>query len=154
MKEDIKEILPAFFAQTETDNLAVSHYPAFYSGLKLKAGFGIGRVARIAWIAFLAKDQKVTNGIFPVFYFFKEDHKLILAYGISEKEKPSKNWNVPSGTKTITQYFRQFGKVPHTFGLSYFYEVYNTNLDLDYNKIESDLDNLIASYKKLCNPNK
>ena len=102
MKEDIKVILSAFFSQSETDNLVARHYPAFYSGLKLKAGFGKGRVARISWIAFLDKDQKVTNGIFPVFYFFKEDHKLILAYGISEKEKPNKSWNAPSGTKTIS----------------------------------------------------
>jgi hypothetical protein len=56
MKEDIKVILPAFFSQAETVNLATSHYPPFYSGLKLKAGFGRGRVARIAWIAFLSKD--------------------------------------------------------------------------------------------------
>jgi 5-methylcytosine-specific restriction protein B len=152
MREDIKVILPAFFAQTETDSLATSHYPRFYSGLNLKAGFGQGRVARIAWIAFLGKDQKVTNGIFPVFYFFKQEHKLILAYGISEQEKPNKNWNVPPGTKTIMQYFRQFGKVPHTYGLSYVYEVYNTNLDLNYNEIESDLDKLIAYYKKIMQP--
>ena len=152
MREDIKEILTKFFAQTETDNLATSHYTRFYSGLKLKAGFGVGRVAQIPWIAFLANEQKVMNGIFPVFYFFKEQHKLILAYGISEKEKPTKNWNAPSGTKTIMQYFRQFGIAPHAFGLSYVYEVYNTNLDLDYNKIESDLDNLIGYYKKIMQP--
>ena len=149
MKEDINVILPVFFAQSETDNLVAKHYPTFYSGLKLKAGFGKGRVASISWIAFLAKDQKVTNGIFPVFYFFKEDHKLILAYGISEKEKPNKNWNVPPDTKTITRYFHQFGKEPYKYGLSYVYEVYDTNKDLVFNKIENDLDNLIAYYKKI-----
>jgi 5-methylcytosine-specific restriction protein B len=149
MREDIEEILTNFFAQTKTDSLAKSHYPRFYSGLNLKAGFGQGRVAKVAWIAFLGKDQKVTNGIFPVYYFFKDDSKLILAYGISEKEKPTKNWNAPPGTMAIIQYFRQFGKVPSTFGLSYVYEVYNTNFYLEYNKIESDLDNLLAYYKKI-----
>ena len=152
MKEDIKSILPVFFAQSKTDNLVAKHYPAFYSGLKLKAGFGKGRVASISWIAFLGKDQKVTNGIFPVFYFFKEDCKLILACGISEKEKPNKNWNLPEDTKTVSRYFHQFGKEPYKYGVSYVYEAYNTNQDLDYNNIESDLDNLIAYYKKIVLP--
>lgn len=149
MKEDIKVILPAFFAQTETESLATSQYPRFYSGLKLQAGFGKGRVAKIAWIAFLAKDQKVTNGIFPVYYFFKENHKLILACGISEKQKPNNNWNLPQDTKTVSRYFHQFGKEPYKYGLSYVYEAYNTNQDLDLNKIENDLDNLIVYYKKI-----
>jgi 5-methylcytosine-specific restriction protein B len=117
----------------------------------LKAAFGVGRVARISWIALLGKDQKVTNGIFPVFYFFKESRKLILAYGISEKEKLNKNWNIPLDTKTVARYFSQFGDVPHKYDLSYVYEVYN-NLDLDFNKIESDLDNIIADYKKIMLP--
>ena len=149
MKEDIKKILPAFFAQTKTDSLESGQYPLFYSGLKLKAGFGIGTVAKVPWIAFLVKGQKVTDGIFPVFYFFKENHKLILAYGISETEITKKNWNVPADTKTISQYFHQFGIKPHKYDLSYVYEAYETNHDLDYNKIESDLNNLIAYYKKI-----
>lgn len=152
MKEDIKVILPAFLAQSETDSLAKSHYPPFYSGLKLKAGFGVGRVAKISWIAFLGKDQTVMNGIFPVFYFFKAEHKLILACGISEKEKPKKNWNLPHDTNTVTRHFHEFGKEPYKYGQSYVYEVYNTNLDLDYNEIESDLDKLIAYYKKIMQP--
>lgn len=147
MREDVKEILTTFFAQIETDNLATSIYPRFYSGLKLKVGFGVGNVAKIPWVAFLGKDQKVMNGIFPVYYFFKEDHKLILAYGISEAEKPNKNWNVDAGTKTITQYFRQFDKEPYKYRLSYVYQVFDTHKDLDWNKIETDLDRLIANYK-------
>jgi 5-methylcytosine-specific restriction protein B len=147
MREDIKEILTNFFEQTETDNLTASYYPAFFSGLKLKAGFRRGAAAKIPWVAFLGKDQKVMNGIFPVYYFFKEDHRLVLAYGISEAEKPNKNWKVEAGTKTITQYFRQFGKEPYKYGLSYVYQVYDTNKDLDWNKIETDLDHLIANYK-------
>jgi hypothetical protein len=38
----------------------------------------------------------------------------------------------------------------HTnMGLSYVYEVYSTYKDLDWNKIEIDLDNLIDRYKKI-----
>ena len=148
MKENIKEILSSFFEQTETDNLTANHFPSFYSGLKLKVGFGKGNVAKIPWITFLGIGQKPQNGIFPVYYFFKEQKKLILAYGISETEKPQKNWLVDSETKTIAKYFNSFGITPYKYGLSYVYEVYDSNKNLDWNKIEIDLDTLIEKYKK------
>jgi len=149
MKEDIKEILSSFFEQTETHTLTANHFPPFYSGLKLKVGFGKGRAARIPWITFLDKGQKPQNGIFPVYYFFKIQKKLILAYGISETEKPQKNWSVDSETKTIAQYFNRFGISPYKYGLSYVYEVYDLSKTLDWNKIEIDLDALIEKYKKI-----
>ena len=72
MKEDIKQILSAFFAQTETDSISTKLYPDLYSDLELQAGFGFGKPARIPWIAFLGKNQKVTDGIFPVFISSKK----------------------------------------------------------------------------------
>lgn len=149
MKENIKEILSAFFEQTESDNLTANHFPSSYSGLKLKVGFGKGNVAKIPWITFLAIGQTPQNGIFPVYYFFKEQKKLILAYGISETEKPQKNWLVDSETKTISKYFLRLGITPHRYGLSYVYEVYDLNKNLDWDKIEIDLDALIEKYKNI-----
>ena len=152
MKEDIKEILSLFFEQSTTSNLTANNYPNQYSGLRLKAGFGKGNAAKISWITFLGKDQKPQHGIFPVYYFFKQHHKLILAYGVSETEKPLQYWNIGSDTKTIAQYFNKFGIVPHKYGLSYVHEVYDTNNELDWNKIEKDLDNLIDKYKIIMQP--
>ena len=149
MREDIKEILSSFFEQTKTDNLAANHFPLFYSSLKLKVGFGYGNVARIPWITFLGKGQKPQDGIFPVYYFFKEQNKLILAYGISETEKPHHNWSVDSGTKTVAQYFYKFGITPYKYGLSFVYEVYDTNSDLNWNQIKMDLATLIEKYKRI-----
>ncbi|MEO6820663.1 MAG: hypothetical protein ABI204_13100, partial [Ginsengibacter sp.] len=96
-------------------------------------------------------DQKVTNGIFPVFYFFKENHKLILAYAISEAEIPKYKWLLSPRTETVSSYFKTLGIEPHKYDSSYIYEVYDTNKDLDWNKIEVDLNNLIAYYKLLEN---
>src|ERR1043166_8820096 len=149
MQEDIKEILSLFLDQSETANITANHYPSFHSGLKLKAGFGKGKPAKISWITFLCTGQKPQNGIFPVYYFFKEHHKIILAYGISETEKPSKNWSIDSETNTIARYFNKLGITPHKYGLSYVYEVYDLNKKLDWNRIEIDLDNLIEKYKKV-----
>ena len=154
MQEDIQEILGSFFDQTKTDNLKTNHFPTEYLNIKLKVGFGRGNVARIPWIAFLGKEQKPMKGIFPVYYFFKEQNTLILAYGISEANEPPRSWLIDSHVQTISQYFHQFGIKPHKYGLSHVYEVYNTNKDLDWNKIEMDLHSLIQQYKKIMLANK
>ena len=153
MREDIKDILTNFFEQVKTDDHTTSNFPAVYSGLEMKVGYGFGRTAKIPWITFLGKEQSPQNGIFPVYYFFKEDHKLILAYGISETEKPNKNWLISPRAETVFNYFKQEGKEPHKYGLSYVYEVYDTNKDIDWNKIETDLQNLIAYYKLVMQAN-
>jgi 5-methylcytosine-specific restriction enzyme B len=149
MQQDVKEILQAFFDQVETGSHVTSHYPSYYLNLRLDVGFGIGKDANIPWIAFLGEQQTVQNGIFPVFYFFKAHHRLILAYGISETIKPKRNWFVPPNTKTIKQYFDGLHINPRKYHYSYFYETYTTFKDLDFEKIEADLDRLISRYKKI-----
>jgi 5-methylcytosine-specific restriction enzyme B len=147
MKDDIKEILSEFLDQTEKNDHRTNHYPSSYCDLELKVGFGIGRDARIPWVAFLGKHQTPQEGIFPVFYFFKEYHKLILAYGISETKRPKRNWIVPLKTKTVIDYFKNLGLSPHKYHQSYVYEVYSTIKDLDWKRVETDLVNLITKYK-------
>jgi len=149
MKEDIKEILSNFFEQVQKDDHRTNHYPSFYSGLNLKIGFGFGRTAKIPWITFLGKNQTPQDGIFPVYYFFKGNHKLILAYGISETNIPKKKWNIPQHSKTIEKYFEELRINPHKYHFSYVYEAYDTNEDFDWKKIELDLDSLIDKYKLL-----
>ena len=149
MREDIKVILTEFLTQVQNGGHSTYNYPPFYSGLQLKIGFGIGKDAKIPWITFLGEGQTPQNGIFPVYYFFKEHHKLILAYGISEAEIPKRNWFVPPSTKTIKQYFDGLRITPYKYHKSYVYEVYGTFKELDWNKIESDLYRLINRYKKI-----
>lgn len=149
MREDLKEILTTFFTQVESGDHSTLHFPDYYNGLQLKVGFGFGNTAKIPWITFLGPEQTPQEGIFPVYYFFKQQHKLILAYGISETKRPSKSWLAPLGTQTLTQYFRSFNLTPYKYGLSYIYAVYNTIKDLDYEKVKTDLDDLIRHYKKL-----
>jgi 5-methylcytosine-specific restriction protein B len=148
MKEDLKEILVSFFAQSATGNLKPGLFPQFYSGLKLKIGFGVGRIAKISWITFLGRDQEPQNGIFPV-YYFKEHYKLILAQGISETKSPRNNWMVFDGAQTVAEYFKTLSITPHKYGSSYVYQVYDTTHDLNWEKIEADLDDLLKTYKQL-----
>jgi 5-methylcytosine-specific restriction protein B len=150
MKEDIKEILSQFLAQVEEDNNhRTDHYPSSYSGLRLKVGFGIGNSAKVPWIAFLGKDQEPQNGIFPVYYFFKENRRIVLAYGLSEENIPKLKWSITPITKTINTYFKERRLKPHKYGLSYVYKTYDVNNELDWIKIQDDLSTLISIYKKL-----
>ena len=127
MKEDIKEILNTFFDQIEIDDHTTNAFPSFYSGLQLKVGFGFGKTAKVPWISFLGKGQEPQNGIFPVYYFFKENYRLILAYGISEENIPKLKWPVTPIMKTINTYFKERGLKAYEYGLSYVYKTYDVN---------------------------
>ena len=149
MKENIKEILSLFFDQVEKGNHDTNHYPSSYADLKLKVGFGIGKTAQIPWITFLGQNQTPQNGIFPVYYFFKENNRIILAYGISEENIPKLKWPLTPIMKTINTYFKERGLKPYKYGLSYVYKTYDVNKGLDWVKIEEDLDVLINKYKTI-----
>lgn len=90
---DITELIRRFITQAQTENLKTKDlYPADLGDYKLTVSFGMGVVSGIPWIAILGPDQKVSDGIYPVFLYYKASDHLILAYGISETNKPSKNW--------------------------------------------------------------
>jgi 5-methylcytosine-specific restriction protein B len=149
MKEEIKEILTTFLNQVEDNDRTTNHYPSFFSGLQLRVGFGIGKTAKIPWIAFLGHNQTPTDWIFPVFYYFKEYRRIILAYGISEENIPKLKWPITTITKTIYAYFKERGIKPHKYGLSYVFKTYDVNKELDWAKIEEDLSTLLNKYKAI-----
>ena len=147
--DNIREVLNKFLQQVKRNDHETKNFPSFYSNLKLKVGFGFGNEARIPWITFLGRDQEPQNGIFPVYYFFKEHQKLILAYGISETNQPRKNWSLSSEIKSVSEYFYELGIAPYKYGSSYVHAVYDTNKDLDWNEIRLDLENIISKYKTI-----
>jgi len=146
MEENIKGILNAFLSQSKTENLKTSHFPNSYEELKLKTSFGQGNSARIPWISFLGGNQTTSNGIYPVYLFFKEQDKLILAYGISETTVPLLKWNL--NVKTIKEYFNDLGVKPDRYGDSYVYQAYDID-KIDWYDVEKDLNNIIKEYKEI-----
>ena len=81
------EQLIEFLNQAKTDNLKTKHFRKAYLDTKVKVSFGQGVSARIPWISFLKKPFTVSEGIYPVYLYYKNEDKLILAYGISETKK-------------------------------------------------------------------
>jgi 5-methylcytosine-specific restriction protein B len=72
---------------------------------------------------------------------------MILAYGMSEENIPKLKWSITPIMKTINIYFKERGSKPYKYGLSYVYKTYDSNKELDWIKIEEDLNALINKYK-------
>lgn len=139
-----------FLQQAETTNLKKQGYKKKYKDLEVKVSFGAGNVARIPWIALLNPPNKVTDGIYPVYLYYKEINKLILAYGLSETNKSSDNWNISSSTQTIEEwYLENYGRKPARYGSSYIKAVYDLEEELSTEVIQNDLDEIISKYNAL-----
>jgi hypothetical protein len=125
VNESFYKHLNSFLTQARTKNLKTKNYPKNYLGTNVKVSFGQGNSAKIPWIAFLIGDNSVSDGFYPVYLYFKKQELLILAYGISETNQPTNNWN-RSGKQTISKYFNVNGlSSPDRYGNSYVYKTYN-----------------------------
>ncbi len=140
--------LRKFIFQSENGILTIAGYINSYKNLDVKVSFGKGNQARISWIAFLGKGNVVQNGIYPVYLYFKKNKILILAYGVSEANIPSINWEL-TNPKSVATYFEEneMGR-PERYGNSFVYKVYSTINPLDPKEINRDLDDLIENYKR------
>lgn len=140
------EQLMAFIEQAKTDNLKTKHFINQYKGTSVKVSFGQGVTARVPWISFLKEPYNTSNGIYPVYLFYKDLDKLILAYGISETNVPSVSWNIQN-PKSISEYFDEnnLGK-PDRYGTSYIYKVYDVKNLPTEELIDIDLNKLIEAY--------
>lgn len=141
--------LSTFIKQSKTEDLRTKFYARKYQNLTVEVSFGSGNMARIPWISFLYKGQKTSNGIYPVYLYFKQENLLILAYGLSETVQSKISWNFDCEIETIQALFVKQGKKPERYGKSYVFKVYDTSLSLDYIEMEKDLNQIIREYKQL-----
>ena len=143
-------VIRAFIEQAQTDNLKTKSFPSSYQDLKVKVSFGTGGVAKIPWIAFLKDPNKVQKGIYPGFLYYKEVNKLVLTYGLSETNESPIKWPNTDQLKTINQwYLEDFNKKPDRYETSYIKAIYDVNDELDTDKIQKDLDEIIEEYINL-----
>jgi len=138
-----------FLAQSKTDDLKTikNNYLQKYHGLDIKISFGQGGPAKIPWISFLGPGQSTSNGIYPVYLYFKAESLLILSYGISVTSAPSKQWELKNPT-TISQYFLEKNLVkPFNYGSSFVFKTYNTTNLPAASVIDKDLHKILNYYK-------
>jgi len=138
-----------FLKQAKTDNLKTNHYVSQYQRTKVKVSFGIGGKAKIPWISFLIGDNTTSKGIYPVYLYYKEVERLILAYGISETNTPKLSWNVSDKIKIKDFYQKNYSKDPFRYGASYVYKVYDVNNLPSAETLNEDLNQIIDQYHKI-----
>lgn len=159
--KNIKEVLNNFVIQSKTGDLKTSSYPKDWQDFKLKVSFGMGMPARVPWISLLAPEMTTSNGIYPVYLYYKDLEKLILAYGISETAESTQSWpaEILNSSQTITGYFGQ--NVPR-YGDSFVFKsykteikegnvkfFYDTGLEASEISLESDLNTITEYYRKV-----
>ncbi|TGN26463.1 McrB family protein [Empedobacter tilapiae] len=123
-----------------------------YKKLAVEISYGVGRSTAIPWIAFLGNQQKVKEGIYPVFLYYKEHNILVLAYGVSETNEPTLKWDKLDSKTSIKDYFKEELDIKlKSYGNSYVFKVYDaTNLP-SQDTLKRDLDLLIEEYLELMN---
>lgn len=153
MKLDIQQFIEVARSQVTgqgTNDLAsafIRENRGTENELQVEISFGVGRASAIPWVAFLGFNQTVTNGIYPVYLYYKEKELLILAYGLSETNEAKRKWNI-TNVPTIKEYFstNNLGR-PDRYGSSYVFKAYDTTKTLNESEINSDLNKLIEVYK-------
>lgn len=143
-----------FIEQSETDNLKTKHFKSNYNGLKVKVSFGQGAKAQIPWISFLGKDQKTSEGIYPVYLYIKEANTLVLAYGVSEENKPNLLWPSEARSIPILNFFIENKlPIPKRYLSSFVFKTYDLDEQLIPDTINKDLDNIISFYNDVIQKN-
>ena len=117
----VADLVEAFLAQADAGKeLRTSSYPSEYRGLQIRVSFGQGAFSKIPWIAFLTGEQQVSNGIYPVLLYYREARVLILAYGVSETNRPVNSWRDLDDAQTVTEFQHQkLNREPERYGTSY-----------------------------------
>jgi 5-methylcytosine-specific restriction protein B len=147
-KDFVEVLIGKFLKQAEAaDDLSTKSYAKAYRGLQVAASFGKGNFGRIPWISFLGYGQKTSDGIYPVYLFYRDAGVLILAYGISETSQPAYTWSDTEEAPTIRELLSsRFGKVPERYGDSLVFAAYRVPEDVEASRLTTDLDQIIAKY--------
>jgi 5-methylcytosine-specific restriction endonuclease McrBC GTP-binding regulatory subunit McrB len=144
------ELIEKFINQSKTNDLKTSTYNKQFRGLEVKVSFGKGRSARIPWVGLLKEPNTILKGIYPVFLLFKEFNVLVLAYCISETNKPEFKWSNIDFSNTINNWHsREYKKSPYRYGSSYIKGIYNLDFKIDKEMIKQDLNEIVFEYQKL-----
>ncbi len=141
--------LQKFLEQAKTDSLRTSHFVKEYLGTKIKVSFGQTKKAHIPWISFLRDPNTTSNGIYPVYLYYKKHELLILAYGISESNPPQLKWNIENKLSIIQYFEERYKQKPKRYGSSFVFKAYDVKNLPSGTELDKDLHEILEQYKKL-----
>lgn len=155
---DIAALIRQFLNQVGTGDLKTKGlYPDRIGDFELSVSFGMGVSSGIPWIAIVGAGQKVSNGIYPVFLYYKAYDHLVLAYGISETESPSLSWgSVVQDKAQISARMKELGFVAKRYGNSYLAKDYPRVSQLVSQasfalEVKADIVDLLREYRQVLN---
>src|SRR5699024_7933123 len=138
--------LTLFLKEAKANNLKTKHYDSEYLDTNVKVSFGQGTPAKVPWISFLKEPNTTSEGIYPVYLYYKQRNILILAYWTRETNEPSSNFDIDNAKPTNKYFHEKYSKKPYRYGASYIFEVYDTNEVPTKEKIDQDLAEIIEEY--------
>lgn len=142
-------VIVKFINQAQTNSLKQSGYPKEFRGCQVRISFGQGLAAQVPWIGFLKPPNTISDGIYPVYLYFKVTNHLVLAYGKSETNESVNHWDNENNLQTIVDwYIQNIGNRPPRYGDSYIKAVYDLSDELCPEKIQKDLDEILTSYSE------
>jgi len=145
-ESSIIKIAEQFIEDANSGNQKTKHYSKTYKGLKVKASFGQGALAKVPWVGFLKDGEEIQKGIYPVLLLYKELNCLVLAYGISKTNPPESSWNVISKKRTSEYLEERYDVAEKKYSLSMVCGAYELDKPLDKNKLESDMEQILRDY--------
>lgn len=148
-QSDFYPTIQKFISQAQTDNLKKKGFINEYKGLELKVSFGAGNTAKVPWVALLKEPNKVTDGIYPVYLYYKSENILILAYGVSETDTPNTQWANQSEYKRVNDWLLENRKTSaERYGDSFVKAIYDLSDEINPEEFQDDLDEIIEDYNK------
>ena len=165
MEYNLKKLVASMWEHRKNKDFERKSLESYYRGLSVKASIGMtGNIAKIPWISYCAEGQETQKGIYPVLLFYGTPEfieknknqltvkKIVLAYGVSATRTPDVLWGAEVETKkTIGESFVDWKYETSDSGIkkynsSYVYKTYDWTDDVDYDKIQNDIDALITVY--------
>ena len=165
MKYNLRKLVASMWEHRKNKDFERKSLMTSYRGLSVKASIGMtGVISKIPWISYCAEGQETQKGIYPVLLFYgtpeflekNKKHtiikKIVLAYGISATKTPDILWGAEvEFKKTIGDSFIDWGYETSDNGIkkynfSYVYKTYDWTDNVDYDKIQNDIDALITVY--------
>ena len=173
MEYNLKKLVASMWEHRKNKDFERKSLMTSYRGLSVKASIGMtGVISRIPWISYCAEGQETQKGIYPVLLFYGTPEfqqknknqiivkKIVLAYGVSANKKPDILWGAEvDNKKTIEDAFAEWNYNTSDTGIkkyntSYVYKIYEWTDDVDYEKIQDDIDQIIDFYLKILSGSK
>ena len=150
-KDYVPTLLRQFIEQADKEeDLSTSSYPKAFCGMSVKVSFGQGVFSHIPWVSFTGYGQTTSDGIYPVYLYYRSVGVLILAYGVSETKKPDATWTKTENKISVKDHLlNKYDHDPKRYGASYVFSSYDFSKDLSDEQLTKDLDAIIAEYQDL-----